>query len=127
MITLGYTIPALLTIILITVGETANNCKTYSPNFGNGRCWFGGNIESILFEYTSVFSNMSCIYYLNNPNVFQFLIADIMALTIWLDIPLTLSLTINFICFYKFALVIYDNYRRMRSIEIQSDKKSNEL
>ena len=70
---------------------------------------------------------MSCIYYLNNPNVFQFLIADIMALRIWLDIPLALSLTINFICFYKFSLVIYDNYRRMRSIEIHSDKKSNEL
>ena len=127
MITLGYTIPAFLTIIIITVGETAQNCKTYSPNFGNGRCWFEGNIESTLFEYTSVFSNMSCIYYLNNPDVFQFLIADIMALRIWLDIPLVLSLTINSICFCKFAKVIYDNYRRMKSIEIQSDKKSNEL
>ena len=70
MTTCGYTIPAFLTILMITVGETAQHCQTYSPNFGNGRCWFGGYIENIIFEYTSIFS--IDIYYINNTNVFQF-------------------------------------------------------
>ena len=39
----GYAIPAVLSIIMIAVGETVQNCQKHGPNFGNGRCWFGGN------------------------------------------------------------------------------------
>ena len=38
----GFVIPVFLTGILILVGETHTQCQPYSPNFGNGRCWFGG-------------------------------------------------------------------------------------
>ena len=42
---LGYIVPAILSAAMIAVEETVAKCNVYSANFGQGLCWFEGEIK----------------------------------------------------------------------------------